>query len=98
MMRSIGLIGYGRFGRLAARYCAHEAVVHVHDPGVAVRSSGRIRRASLAHAASQPVVILAVPVSALRGVLRAIRPFVRPGGLVVDVCAVKTLPLEWMKR
>jgi len=98
MTAEVGLIGYGRFGRLAARYCAREAVVHVHDPGVPFRSSPRIRRASLAEAASQPVVILAVPVSALKGVLRAIRALVPPGGLVVDVCAVKTLPLEWMKR
>ncbi len=96
MTRSVGLIGYGRFGKLAARYCAREAVVLVHDPWVALPSSGRIRRASLAGAASQPVVILAVPVSALKGVLRAMRPAVRPGALVVDVCAVKTRPLEWM--
>lgn len=98
MTRTVGLIGYGRFGRLAARYCAREAVVHVHDPAVRVRSSGRVRRASLALAASQPVVILAVPVSSMKKVLRAMRPAVRPGALVVDVCAVKTRPLRWMKK
>lgn len=97
MTPSVGLIGYGRFGRLAAAYCAREAVVFVHDPRAPARTGGRIRRATLREAASRPVVILAVPISALRGVLRSIRGIVVPGALVVDVCSVKTLPLAWMK-
>jgi prephenate dehydrogenase len=96
--KGVGLIGYGRFGRLAARYCAREADVHAYDPHVRVRGGGRIRRATLADAAAQPVVVLAVPISELPGVLRSIRTLVRPGGLVVDVCSVKVFPLGWMKR
>jgi prephenate dehydrogenase len=98
MMGSLGLIGYGRFGRLAVRYCAREAVVHVYDRRVPVRTGRGLRRATLAEAASQPVVVLAVPISELRGVLHSIRGMVRPGALVVDVCSVKTVPLGWMKR
>ena len=98
MKGNVGLIGYGRFGRLAARYCAREAVVHVYDPALRIRALPGIRPSSIAEAASQPVVVLAVPISDLRGALRAIRAHVRPGGLVVDVCSVKTAPLEWMKR
>jgi len=95
---NVGLIGYGRFGRLAARYCAREARVHAYDPDARVTGGGGIRRATLAGAASQPVVILAVPISELRGVLRSIRRFVRPGALIIDVCSVKVLPLAWMKE
>jgi prephenate dehydrogenase len=98
MKGNVGLIGYGRFGRLAARYCAREAVVHVYDVRARVRALRGIRPSGIAEAASQPVVVLAVPISELRGALRAIRPHVRPGGLVVDVCSVKTVPLAWMKR
>ncbi len=98
MKGAVGLIGYGRFGRLAARYCAREAEVHVYDPRVRVRGGKGIRRATLAEAASQPVVILAVPISDLRGVLRSMRRYVRPGGLVIDVCSVKVFPLAWMKQ
>jgi len=95
---SVGLIGYGRFGRLAARHIAKHATVYVHDrrkPGRGRR--GRIVPASLARAAEQPVVILAVPVSELRSVLRDIRPHLSRSALVVDVCAVKVLPAQWMK-
>ena len=98
MRPGVGLIGYGRFGRLAAHYCAREANVFVHDPGARVRAARGIRRATLREAASQPVVILAVPISKMRALLRVIAPLVRPTALVVDVCSVKTLPLEWMKK
>ena len=96
----IGIIGYGRFGKLAAQLCARVATVFVYDPllpaGGTKRS--RIRMRGLRDVASQKVVVLAVPVSALTAVLTRIRPYVRPGSLVVDVCAVKVLPVRWMKQ
>ncbi len=94
------MIGYGRFGSLAARYLSREAVVLVHDPrrSPIPRRSRRLRRATLVEAASQPVVILAVPISSLQAVLRSIRPHLSHGALVVDVCAVKAAPARWMKR
>ncbi len=96
---TIGLIGYGRFGVLAARYLSRRATVFVHDRRSLPRRAGRrIVASSLARAASQPVVVLAVPVSSLRGVLRSIRRHVAPGALVVDVCAVKALPARWMEE
>jgi len=97
---TVGLIGYGRFGKLAARYIAGYANVVVFDPARKVaRSRGKnIRVASIAEAAGQDVVILAVPVSSLRNVLRSIRLLVRPGSLILDVCAVKVKPIAWMKR
>jgi prephenate dehydrogenase len=56
-----------------------------------------IRAASVAEAASQEVVLLAVPVSRMQSVLRHIRGYLRPGALVIDVCAVKAKPTRWMK-
>ena len=97
---TVGIIGYGRFGRLAARYITRLADVVVYDPARKnIRSKGNsIRRVSLTEAAGQDVVIFAVPVSSLRNVLRSIRSLVRPGALILDVCAVKMKPVEWMKR
>ncbi len=97
MSLTLGLIGYGRFGKLAARYCAREAGVAVYDPRVRVTGPGRVRGATLREAASQQVVILAVPISELKGILRAVAPIVRPGALVIDVCSVKQNPLRWMR-
>jgi prephenate dehydrogenase len=95
----IGLIGYGRFGKLAADLLSRRVQVVVAD-----RTRPRLRRArrniravSLTEAASQEIVLLAVPVSSLRSVLRQISKHVRRGALVVDVCAVKSKPAFWMK-
>ncbi len=93
---TIGLIGYGRFGRLAARFLVKHARLVVYDRRAKVPRSGRVRPGTLREAASQPVVILAVPISSLRSTLRAIRPHVRSGALVMDVCTVKTRPVAWM--
>ena len=95
----IGLIGYGRFGKLAADLLSRRVQVVVAD-----RTRPRLRRArrniravSVAEAASQEIVLLAVPVSSMKSVLRQISKHVRSGALVVDVCAVKAKPAFWMK-
>jgi prephenate dehydrogenase len=99
MAPSIGLIGYGRFGKLAAKICARETDVYVYRRSARRHSriARRIHGASLEIAASQPVVILSVPVSELQDVLRAVSPHIRRDAIVIDVCAVKTLPVRWMK-
>jgi len=96
---TIGLVGYGRFGRLVARYLSRYASVLVYDnrPAVLAARRGRVWRASLPKVASQSVVVLAVPMSALRLTLRSIRRYVRPGALVIDVCTLKMKPIQWMR-
>jgi prephenate dehydrogenase len=95
---TIGLIGYGRFGRLAARFISRAAPVVVYDRrrAAGARLPRNARWGSLEEAAGARVVILAVPVSSLHNVLRAIRPHLTRGALVADVCAAKVLPSRWM--
>lgn len=96
---TIGLIGYGRFGRVAAGILARKGNVVVWDPSLARHGSlgRRVSSVSLAAAAGQSLVVLAVPVSGLRSVLQQIRTAVKPGATVVDVCAVKVQPVRWMR-
>ena len=96
---TVGLIGYGRFGKLAARLLARRVHIVVAD-----RSRPRLRGAqrnikavTIAEAAAQEIVVLAVPVSQLPDLLRRIKRYVRAGALVIDVCAVKAQPTRWMK-
>jgi prephenate dehydrogenase len=99
-MATIGLIGYGRFGRLAAKYVSRRARVHVYDSrrGSLPAGGRRIRAVTLREAASLPVVILAVPISGLRATLKRIAPYCAPGAVVMDVCTVKEQPLRWMRE
>jgi len=95
----IGIIGYGRFGRLMAHYLGKDFTVRVfdrHRPAGMVLGPG-IATESLARVCRRPVVILAVPISAMEAVLGQIAPLVRPKALVVDVCSVKALPAQWME-
>ncbi|MCU0605216.1 MAG: prephenate dehydrogenase/arogenate dehydrogenase family protein [Desulfobacterales bacterium] len=99
MNRTIGVIGFGRFGRLAARYLAPDGKVRVWDPAAAapeVLSTGA-EPADLATAARSDIVIPAVPISRFQEVLGEVTPHLKAGSLVVDVCSVKELPVRWMQ-
>ncbi|MEE4608076.1 MAG: prephenate dehydrogenase/arogenate dehydrogenase family protein [Desulfobacteraceae bacterium] len=96
----IGIIGFGRFGALTARYLARDLAVLVLDSGAktdAIRAVGAAP-ASLEEICRQEMVILCVPISALCDHLRRIASLLGPDTLVVDVCSVKALPVGWMKE
>lgn len=96
---TVGIVGYGRFGKLAAGYLARKTQVLVYDKKVTRISSrlSHVRRALLNEVASCSVVILAVPISRLQSTLKSISPHLRPGALVIDVCSVKIKPVQWMR-
>lgn len=98
MTKTLGLIGFGQFGRLAATLLGDRFDIVVHDAaGLRETMEGLgLRAGSLEDAAACDVVVVAVPVAAMREVLDRIAPFVKPGALVVDVGSVKVLPVRWM--
>jgi prephenate dehydrogenase len=94
----IGIIGFGRFGKLTARYLAEEfevAVYHRTDKSAEIYRTGA-RAASLETVCRQDIVIPCVPISVLKDVLKDIAPLLRPDGLIVDVCSVKEYPVRLM--
>ncbi|HJO04333.1 MAG TPA: prephenate dehydrogenase [Acidobacteriota bacterium] len=98
--KRLGLIGLGQFGRYAVPYLAPRFDLLVHDTAD-IEASARqlgVRSVTLEEAASCEVVVLAVPIQALRATLGEIAGSVRDGALVVDVCSVKGAPLQWMRE
>jgi prephenate dehydrogenase len=96
----IGIIGFGRFGKLASRYLAKDFEVFVHhrtDKSNEIRRTGA-RVASLEEACSQNVVIPCVPISVLKDFLKDSAPLIKPHALMVDVCSVKEYPIKWMRQ
>jgi len=93
----IGLIGLGAFGRLIAAHVGGRFPLLGYDPEP-IRPIKGVTLVSLAEAAACDVVILATPVPALRDICRAIRPLLRKGALVLDVCSVKVLPAQIMRE
>jgi len=99
-MSSIGIIGFGRFGKLTTRYLSTDFSVAVFtrsDKDEAIKACGA-RPVSFESACRQRVVILCMPISAMRETLQQVAPLLREDALVVDVCSVKVYPVEWMRE
>ena len=96
----IGIIGFGRFGQLTARYLSKDFVVWVHtrsDKDQQIQASGA-RVGTLETVCAQKVLILCVPISTIPSNLQRIAPLLKKGTVVVDVCSVKVQPIQWMMR
>ena len=95
----IGIIGFGRFGKLTAGYLAEDFEVFVFnrtDKSSEIKKTGA-RKASLKTVCQQKIVILCVPISTFKAVLAEIGPLLKKDVVVVDVCSVKVYPTQWMK-
>ena len=97
MRETLGLIGFGAFGRLTARHLSAGFDILAHDPA-ANDDEGLATLTDLATAAACPTVVLAVPVEALATTLDAVRPHLTPGALIVDVGSVKVKPAHLMDQ
>lgn len=98
--KSIGIVGFGAFGRLMARHLGERFNLYACDPEH--RDHGRdetfgVTFADPARVAACEVVILATPVDRMAEALAAIRDHLRPGVLLMDVGSVKVLPAEILR-
>lgn len=98
---TVGIVGFGAFGLFAARHlvgaCGRVLVFDEQDRSVEAASVGAAG-ASLSDVGACEVVVIAVPVQAMEGALRAVRGHIRSGALVVDVASVKVKAMELMLR
>lgn len=96
-MKQVGLIGYGRFGRMVYRYLKDVTDLRVYDSDP--DSFASLPEASgLEEAAASEIVIFSVPISELERACREVMPFVHDGQLLIDTCSVKKKPLEMMEK
>ncbi|QTA81459.1 Prephenate dehydrogenase [Desulfonema limicola] len=96
----IGIIGFGRFGRLMAGYLVKDFKVFVYNKGnneEKIKKTGAFP-ASLEEVCRQRSVILSVPISVFEEHLKMIAPLLKKDTLVADVCSVKSYPVQWMKQ
>ncbi len=95
---TVGIIGFGRFSQLMIRYLSEDCEVTVYDRRERAGDISRLggHSGSLAAACACDIVIPAVPISAMKPTLIQIGPRLKPHTLVVDICSVKTYPVQWM--
>ncbi|MEK7384312.1 MAG: prephenate dehydrogenase/arogenate dehydrogenase family protein [Elusimicrobiota bacterium] len=97
---SVGLIGFGRLGRLLVKHFARDARILVADARLDARLARKLgaQAATFAEACAQKIVVLCVPMSEFEGVVKKMRNLVRPGALIADACSAKEHPVRVMKR
>jgi prephenate dehydrogenase len=96
----VGIIGFGAFGQLVAQHlCAHfQVLVSDIAPDLAMAKTLDVDVAPFESVAKCPVVIIAVPVCAMRAVATALAPLLKVGTLVLDVGSVKVEPAAIMAQ
>tara|TARA_B110001454_G_scaffold217187_1_gene241957 strand:+ start:5192 stop:5932 length:741 start_codon:yes stop_codon:yes gene_type:complete len=99
-MKSLGIIGFGDFGRLAAEYLGSRFETGAYDAHVSADDivAGGARALTFAQAAACDVVMIAVPVQEMEQVIIALASLVKPGATVVDIASVKVLPSRWLAQ
>lgn len=96
----VGIIGFGRLGRLIARYLKEDAdviVCDVNDVSAEAKELG-VEYGTLDEVCACPIVIPFVPISAFEQLIIDIKDKLKPGTLLVDVCSVKELPVNAMLK
>ncbi len=96
LFKTVGVVGYGRFGKLLVQELRREFDVAVYDAHADIELIDG--QASLADAASRDAVFFAVPIAAFETAVKNAVPHFKDGALVMDVCSVKLHPERVLAR
>jgi prephenate dehydrogenase len=96
----IGIIGFGRLGKLIVKNLAQDFDLLVYDK---VDFSSEIKDynaipATLEEVCKAKIVIPFVPISEFENVIKEIKDLLTKNSLIIDVCSVKIHPIEVMEK
>lgn len=95
----VGIIGFGRFGKVLHRLFSDEFEILVSS---ASYSAGDLKEVTFATFEEtirrSDALFLSVPINKIAETAARIRPYLRLGQLVVDVCSVKEMPFHKLKE
>jgi prephenate dehydrogenase len=99
MINRLGLIGFGRFGQMLYDQISEKIEVQIYDPFKSQDNKLKsIRFSELEEVCQNPLIVLAVPVSAMETVTKKIVNFIPTNTVVMDVGSVKKYPCEIMGK
>ena len=93
-MKSIGVVGYGRFGMLLTEILKKDYKVSVYDPNA---SAGEMSK-SLEDVLESRIIFIAVPISSFESVVKKVSQYNLYNTTIIDVCSVKIHPVKIMKQ
>ncbi len=100
MSMKIGMIGFGRLGKLIAKRLVQDSsllIFDIENYESEIKEIGATP-ATLKEVCECPIIIPFVPMSAFENILKEMSKYVKENTLVIDVCSVKSEPVRWMKE
>lgn len=99
-MKTLGIVGFGSFGRFMARHLESRFTIRVHDRRDVSDEAAQmgVRSSTLAEVAGCEIFVLAVPVQNMEEVLVELAGMPRRPEIVIDVGSVKVKPMDLMNR
>lgn len=89
-MKSVGIIGLGRFGRLLQEFLQPEITAIAHDP--------HVKSHTLDEVLEQENIFICTPIRDFSTIVEAIAPKLKPNTTILDVCSVKVYPVKIMQQ
>lgn len=93
MKLSFGIIGYGRFGKVL-----HKILETSEYSDIKIYSPDNKKLNNLDEVLKQEIVFVCVPISEFQKVIQHISPKLTGKQIIIDVCSVKTYPVQVMKK
>jgi prephenate dehydrogenase len=96
----IGIIGFGRFGKLITKHLAKDCKVYIHSRS---HNDTEIKKnnadpATLKEVCKKDIVIPCVPISRFETTIKKIRSLISHNSIIIDICSVKEYPVKVMKK
>ena len=96
-MNSIGIIGFGRFGKVLANILQKGFGIKAYDPKPIGEFPG-VEFTDLESILREKVIFIAVPIRHFESLVKKISPHLSEGTTIIDVCSVKTHPVKIMEN
>ncbi len=100
MIKSVGIVGFGRFGQFFADHLKRDFSVRVWDVNADARIRATTRGITFADLAdvckASDALFLAVPINRFEAAVVSVAPHLRPKTTILDVCSVKETPAQVM--
>ena len=96
-MNSVGIIGFGRFGKVLANILQRGFAIKAYDPKPAGPFPG-VQFLDLDTVLNEKVVFIAVPIRHFESVIADISTKLKKETTLIDVCSVKSYPVNIMLK
>jgi len=101
-VESIGILGYGRFGKVLASLLTEQYAVNVYDPKLSGNDHDDldvdVHFVSEEALLKEKTIFIATPINQFETVIQSIAPRLSPESTILDVCSIKLYPVKIMQK